>query len=58
MTEYFTRERLNNKFKSDFDLTNYSIKIARIHMQEQDPKSLSQIIKELEGLPELEKEIK
>jgi hypothetical protein len=56
--EYFTRERLNNKFKSDFDLTNYAIKIARLHIQEQDSKSLTQIIKELEGLPELEKDYK
>ncbi len=53
--EFLTRERLNNKFKSDFDLTNYAIKIARLHIQEQDPKGLTQIIKELEGLPELEK---
>lgn len=53
--EYFTRERLNNKFKSDFDLTNYAIKVARLHIQEQEPKNLSELIKELEGLPELEK---
>ncbi len=51
--KFYTHERLNNKFNSNFDLVNYAIKLARIHILEETPKHLSEIIEELEQLPNL-----
>ncbi|MFA5249976.1 MAG: hypothetical protein WC371_01010 [Parachlamydiales bacterium] len=53
--KYLTHERLNHKFVSNFDLINYAIKLARLHIHEQMPKHLTEIIEELELLPELAK---
>jgi hypothetical protein len=52
--EKLTNERFQKKFKSNFDLVNYSIKIADLHIKEHELESLSQILKELEDLPDLE----
>ena len=54
--KYFTHERLNNKFQNNFDLTNYAIKLAKLNIKEGEQKSLGQIMKELEDLPDIEKE--
>jgi len=50
---YITHERLDKKFKSNFDLVNYAIKIAKIDMQDHEIKSLSQLVLELEDLPDI-----
>lgn len=52
--KYLTHERLRRKFNSGFDLVNYAIKLARLHIDEQTPKHLSEIIEELECLPNLD----
>ncbi len=52
--KYLTHERLNQKFNSYFDLINYAIKLAKLHIVEDEPRHLTEIIEELEGLPNLE----
>ena len=56
MIEYLTHERLNHKFKNNFDLTNYAIDYAKKSILEQNPKSLNLVLKELEELPDVETE--
>ena len=51
--KYLTHERLNHKFNSNFDLVNYAVKLARIHIEEESPKHLNEIVEELELLPNL-----
>ncbi len=51
--KYLTYERLRNKFNSNFDLVNYAIKLARLHIAEENPKHVNEIIDELEMLPDL-----
>lgn len=51
---YFTNERFKNKFKSNFDLVNYAIKISKAAVEgSEEVKSLSEILQELEGLPDI-----
>ena len=52
--KHLTHERLDNKFNSGFDLVNYAIKLARLHIEERTPKRLSEIVEELELLPDLD----
>lgn len=54
MMDYLTHERLNHKFRNNFDLTNYAIKYAKKSVAEGSPKYLGQVIKELEELPNIE----
>lgn len=54
MVDYLTHERLNHKFRNNFDLTNFAIKFAKTSVSEGDPKYLGQVIKELEALPDIE----
>ena len=51
--KHLTHERLNHKFNSNFDLVNYAIKLARLHIEEETPMHLSEIVEELELLPNL-----
>ena len=54
MIDYLTHERLNHKFRNNFDLTNYAIKYAKKAVAEGSPKYLGQVIRELEELPDIE----
>lgn len=56
MVDYLTHERLNHKFQSNFDLTNYAIKIAKTSVTDNSPKSLGDILKDLEVLPDINTE--
>lgn len=53
--EYLTHERFCNKFKNNFDLVNYAIRLSKLKIEEGGITSLKQILGELEDLPELEK---
>ena len=55
MTEYLTHQRLNKKFQNNFDLTNFAIKSSEQAIADGAPKSLGDILVELENLPDIEK---
>ena len=46
----FTNEKLRRKFLNNFDLANYAIEIAKKHIREGDPKTLSELLEELSQL--------
>jgi len=54
MTEFLTHDRLNHKFQNNFDLTNFAIGMAKQSITEGEPKALTQILKDLENLPDIE----
>lgn len=54
MTDYLTHSRLNHKFKNNFDLTNFAIKLAKTAILEEKPKQLGEILRDLEALPNVE----
>lgn len=54
MVDYLTHERLNHKFKNNFDLTNFAIKLAKTSVAEGSPKYLGEVVKELEDLSDIE----
>ena len=45
---YLTTSNLKNVFKNNFDLANYAIQIAKKHIEDEDPKTLIQIMVELD----------
>jgi len=53
-TEFYTNQKLKNKFYNNFDLVNYSIEIARSYMREGNPHSLKQLINELAQLSDIQ----
>ncbi len=50
--DYLTNERLKNKFRSFFDLSNYAIKIAKEKIIKEEKVTLSDVINELVNLPD------
>lgn len=54
MVDFLTHDRLNHKFQNNFDLTNFAIRMAKQCILEGSPKTLTQILKELEELPNIE----
>ena len=57
-TEFYTNQRLRNKFRNNFDLANYGIEIARSYMREGQPHSLKQLVNELAQLSDIQEENK
>jgi len=53
-TEYYTNQRLRNKFQNNFDLANYAIEVARSYMREGQPRSLKQLINEMAQLSDVQ----
>ena len=45
---YLTTSNLKNVFKNNFDLANYAIDLAKKHIENEDPKTLTQIMIELD----------
>jgi hypothetical protein len=54
MVDYLTHERLNHKFRNNFDLTNYAINFAKRSVVEGAPKYLAEVLRVLEALPDIE----
>jgi len=50
---YITNERFKDKFKNNFDLVNFSIQFAREKIKEEESVALSDLLKELEDLPDI-----
>jgi hypothetical protein len=51
-TQRYTNENLRGIFKNNFELANFAIKIARKYIQDDDPKNLQQILRELAKISE------
>lgn len=54
MMDILTNEKFRNKFKNNFDLVNYAIEHANVDSR---TKSLQELMKELEQLPDIEKKV-
>ncbi len=55
---YLTNERLRHKFKNNFDLANYGIKLAKEKIEHEQSATLNQIMQELIKLPDTNGELK
>ena len=54
--KFLTNEKIRGLFANNFDLANYAIYLAREYMGHGDPKSLGQLIQELERKTKEKKE--
>lgn len=50
--EFLTNERLKNKFRSFFDLSNYAIHLAKEKIIKEEKVTLSDIVEDLVKLPD------